>query len=91
MRVVAIAPPSPTVAETDSETVVLSEAQLQLLAAICHRLNPDMPMAFGGAHVIRTLIERLDEAGIDLADAKSEEEIARVAANGLRKLRRRRP
>ena len=88
MRVVAAAPPPSVAPESEHETVILTEGQLQFLGALCHRLNPDMPIEFGGAHVVRTLLERLEEAGFDLAEANSEEEIAPLTAEGLRKLRR---
>lgn len=87
MRVVAAIPTPCDVEQRDTETVVLSEAQLDFLGTVSERLNPDMPMAFGGAHVIRTLLERIEEAGVDLADAKDQEEITRLAADALRKLR----
>ena len=75
--------------ETEIETVVLSKAQHDFLAALSHDVNPEMPMAFGGAHVIRTLLERFEEAGIDLRDAKSEEDVAQIAAKTLRRQSRR--
>ncbi len=83
MRVIAARPQLET-SETEIETVVLSKAQHDFLEKLSRGVNPDMPMAFGGAHVIRTLLERIEEAGIDLSDATSEEELTRIAANGLR-------
>ena len=88
MRVVAAIPERNVASESEQETVLLSEAQLQFLGEVGRGINPDMPDAFGGPHVIRTLLERLEEAGLDLSKADSEEEIARLAADGLRKLRR---
>ena len=70
--------------ETEIETVVLSQAQLDFVARLSRSLNPDMPMAFGGAHVIRALLERLEEADIDLRGAQSEEDVTRIAATSLR-------
>lgn len=69
---------------SDTETFVISRAQLDYLGRIAHQINPDMPMAFAGAHVIRTLLERFEESGIDLTAASSEEELTRVAARELR-------
>lgn len=83
MRVVAAENPVPT-AESEIETVVLSQAQFDFLAKVSRDVNPDMPTAFGGAHVIRTLLERIEEAGIDLRDANSEEGVTRLATTGLR-------
>lgn len=83
MRIVAANTAIPAIA-TEIETVVLSKAQFDYLATASRDVNPDMPVAFGGAHVIRTLLERIEEAGIDLRDAKSEEDVSRLAATGLR-------
>lgn len=83
MRVVAAKTEFPT-SETESETVVLTQAQLEYVAELSRGVNPEMPMAFGGAHVIRTLLERIEEAEIDLCEAQSEEDVTRIAATGLR-------
>ena len=69
------------------ETLVVSAAQLAFLGQLGQQLNPEMPIEFAGAHVIRTLLERFEESGIDLTDASSEEEVTRVAANGLSRRR----
>ena len=74
----------PPETSNDTESVVISESQLEYLGRVAHDLNPDMPMAFGGAHVIRTLLERFEESGIDLTAATSEEEITRIAAREMR-------
>src|SRR6476661_7902372 len=68
----------------DIETFVVSRTQLQYLADVARDMNPDMPMAFAGAHVIRTLLERIEESGIDLTGASDEEELTRIATRGLR-------
>src|SRR5215213_6249663 len=65
------------------ETIVLSDRHLDYLGQIARELNPDMPESFGLPHLIRTLIDRVEESGIDLTDACSEEEIARLAAGRL--------
>lgn len=65
------------------ETIVLSDRHLDYLGEIARELNPDMPESFGLPHLIRTLIERVEESGIDLTDACSEEDIARLAADRL--------
>lgn len=82
MRVVAAKTELPN-DETEVETIVLTEAQLDYVAQLSRGVNPEMPMAFGGAHVIRTLLERIEEAGIDLGDAKSEDDVTRIAATCL--------
>lgn len=67
------------------ETVFISPAQLDHLGRLAGAMRPDMPMAFAGAHVIRTLLERFEESGIDLAAAASEEDVTRVAVRELRR------
>jgi hypothetical protein len=62
------------------ETIVLSDRHLDYLGQIARELNPDMPESFGLPHLIRTLIDRVEQSGVDLTDACSEEEIARIAA-----------
>ena len=69
------------------ETVAISNTQFAFLGELAHQLNPDMPMEFAGAHVIRTLLERFEESGIDLTAASSEEEVTRVASKGLNRSR----
>jgi hypothetical protein len=66
------------------ETIVLSSEHLDYLEEISRELNPDMPESFGLPHLIRTLLDRVEQSGIDLTDAGSEEEIARLAAGRLR-------
>jgi hypothetical protein len=83
MKLVAAKVSSPEPAN-DTETFVLSQAQLDYLRRVGREMNPDMPMAFAGAHVIRALLERFEESGIDLTGAASEEELTLVAARGLR-------
>lgn len=65
------------------ETIVLSGKHLDYLGQLAHEMNPDMPASFGLPHLIRTLLDRVEESGIDLTDACSEEEIARLAAGRL--------
>src|SRR5919107_3218053 len=70
-------------AYSELETIVLSDRHLDYLGQIARELNPDMPESFGLPHLIRTLIDRVEESGIDLTDACSEEDIARLAATRL--------
>ncbi len=63
-----------------TETIVLSEAQVEYLEQISPELNP----AFGWSHAIHTILDRFERSGIDLTAASSEEEIARLAAAQLR-------
>jgi hypothetical protein len=77
------------VEETDNESAVetlfLTDEQIAYIDETSKDLNPEMPSAFGWPHVIRTLLDRFEKSGIDLAAARSEDEIARVAAAELRK------
>ena len=72
----------------DIETFVISRAQLDYLGRLANENNPDMPMAFAGAHIIRTLLERFEDSGIDLTEASSEEELTQIAARAMRQRRR---
>lgn len=79
--------------ENELETIVLSDKHIDYLGQLAREMNPDMPVSFGLPHLIRTLIDRVEESGIDLTDACSEEDIARLAARRLsgREIRRRTP
>jgi len=72
----------------DVETFVISRTQLDYLGRLANEINPDMPMAFAGAHVIRTLLERFEDSGTDLTEASSEEELTRIAAREMRERQR---
>ena len=67
------------------ETIVLDDRHLDYLGQLSYEMNPDMPESIGFAHLIRTIIDRVEESGIDLTDASSEEDIARLAAGRLRR------
>jgi len=69
----------------DLETLVLSDRHLEYLEQISRSMNPAMPRAFGWPQAIRAILDRIEESGIDLTDAASEEEIAVLAAGKLRR------
>jgi hypothetical protein len=69
----------------EMETLVLSDRHLEYLEQISRAMNPAMPKAFGWPHAIRVILDRIEESGIDLTDAASEEEIAALAAGKLRR------
>ena len=75
---------------SELETLVLSDEHLDYLGHLAREMNPDMPESFGLPHLIRTIIERVEQSGIDLTDACSEEDIARLAAKKLGQSNRRR-
>ena len=83
MRLLVADLAEPRSAPTDVETVLLSRAQLEFLGQVSQEMNPAMPLPFGGAHVIRTLLERIEEADLDLSAASSEAEIAAIATAAL--------
>lgn len=83
MKLVATSPVSPD-PQNDVESFVVSRAQFDFLGRVARDINPDMPMAFAGGHIIRTLLERIENSGIDLTAASTEEEITRIAARELR-------
>ncbi|HUP49970.1 MAG TPA: hypothetical protein VNA04_14380 [Thermoanaerobaculia bacterium] len=88
MRLVQASPAEPG-EESEIETVVLTPTQLAFLGRLSRGINPAMPSAFGDAHAVRTLLERLEEAQLDLSAASSEDEIARIASAALRQRKRR--
>ena len=69
----------------EMETLVLSDRHLEYLEQIARSMNPAMPRAFGWPHAIRAILDRIEESGINLTDAASEEEIAALAAGKLRR------
>lgn len=73
-----------------TETLVLSGAHLEYLDEMSRVMNPEMPVAFGGPHAIRLILDRIFDSGIDLTAASSEQEIAALAAGRLRGKSRRR-
>lgn len=79
--------PMPTIREgrksSELETLVLCDEHLDYLGHLAREMNPDMPESFGLPHLIRTIIDRVEQSGIDLTDACSEEDIARLAAKTL--------
>lgn len=90
MKVIAAKNEHPASPDTAMETLLLSPAQVEYLGRVTRNLNPDMPMAFGVPHVVRMLLERVEESGIDLTDATSEEEVTRLGARSLRRQSERR-
>jgi hypothetical protein len=77
-------------AADELETLALSDRHLDYLGRIARELNPDMPASIGLPHLIRTILDRVEQSGIDLTDARSEEDIARLAAGRLGQTRSRR-
>lgn len=47
------------------ETVVIARAHLDFLGRISREINPKMPLEFGIAHIVRTLLERLEDANVE--------------------------
>src|SRR5262249_53573593 len=80
LKLVVPAEENDQMANPETETVILSDAHIEYLERISPELNP----AFGWSHAIRTILDRFEQSGIDLTDASSEEEIARLAAAQLR-------
>ena len=72
---------------SELETIALSGRHVDYLGQMARQLNPDMPESFGLPHLIRAILDRIEESGVDLTDATSEEDIARLAAGRLRQTR----
>lgn len=66
-----------------TETLTLSPIHADFLERVARGLNPDMPAAFGWPHAIRAILDHFEESGIDFTAARSEEEIAAIAAAQL--------
>jgi len=64
--------------DSEIEVVELLDHQLRYLERATRSINPRMPAAFGAPHVIRAILDRLVERAVDLTDAGSEGEIARL-------------
>lgn len=77
--------PSSTEGRTDEmEILLLSEEHLDYLGQVAREMNPDMPESFGLPYLIRTILDRIEQSGIDLTAACSEEDIALLVARRLR-------
>lgn len=83
MKVVAtktsVAGPNPA-----TETILVAQHHAAFLAKMSREINPDMHQAFGWPQAIRTILDRIEASGIDLTAARSEREIAQLAAEKLR-------
>ena len=86
MRLVATEPVEQA-EETAIETILLSPAQIEFLGQLSRDFDPAMPAAFGFPHAVRTLLDRLEQAELDLSAASSEQEITREATAALRQRR----
>ena len=49
----------------DLETISLSDRHLDYLGQIARQMNPDMPASLGLPHLIRTILDRVEQSGID--------------------------
>ena len=65
------------------ETLVVSRRQLQHLRDANRTFGAGMTESEALPHLIRTILERAEESGLDLAAASSEEEIALLATQAL--------
>ena len=72
MRLIPTTHESSTGSPNELETIVLSGKHLDYLGQIALEMNPDMPASFGLPHLIRAILDRVEESGIDLTDACSE-------------------
>lgn len=86
----ALVPVKNDVAGTNpaTETLDLTFSQVECLREASQAINPDSHPRFGLPHVVRLLIDYIEESGIDLTVASSEDEIARLVAGQLEDRRR---
>jgi hypothetical protein len=66
-----------------TETIVVTGVQEDYLQTVSRNFNPQMHLAFGLPHAIRTILDQVEASGVDLTDASSEDEIAELAAEAL--------
>ena len=65
-----VAPGAETHKVSEIETVALSEEQYEMLRKLSQDLDPHVHLAFGGAHAIRTLLDRMEAGGIDVSSGR---------------------
>jgi hypothetical protein len=70
-------------APNDLEILDLSGRHLEYLGQVALEMNPAMPASFSLPHLIRTILDRVEQSGIDLTDASTEEDITRLAVRRL--------
>lgn len=76
----------PAASADELEMLALERKHVHYLAELARETNPAMPASLGIPHVIRMIIDRVEQSGIDLTHACSEEEISRIAASQLRQM-----
>jgi hypothetical protein len=79
MKLTAVAHEERVVGSSEVETVPLSTQQVTYLEKLCGAMEP----SFGRPHLIRTLLDCIEKSGIDLSEASSEQELARLASISL--------
>ena len=85
MKFTIVGGKGPEQKDSEIETLFVTAAQQAYLGQQTKAVNPDMPIEFGAAHVIRTLLERMEESGVDVSEASTEDEVTRVAVARLRR------
>lgn len=81
MKLTAVSDP-PQTSDSVIETVYLTTEQYEFLRRVARNVNPDMPVAFGAAHVVRTLLERFEQAGVTLPGSPGQGQIPPAASEG---------
>src|SRR5258705_2148087 len=84
MQVMPMTQEAPAGRTNELETFALSDRHVDYLGRIAREMNPDMPASLGVPHLIRTILDRVAQSGVDLTDACSEEDIAHLAAGRIR-------
>jgi hypothetical protein len=75
-------------APNDLEILDLSGRHLEYLGQVAREMNPAMPASFSLPHLIRAILDRVEQSGIDLTDACTEEDITRLAMSRLGGMKR---
>jgi hypothetical protein len=76
MKLLAMAPQVTNQPLSEVETVLLSPDEYEVLDRARRELNPDMPMEFAGPHIIRALIDRLEQS-TPAPSPRGEDEVTR--------------
>jgi hypothetical protein len=71
-----------------TETLLLTLDQVEFLQTASQAINPGAHPRFGLPHAVRVLLDYIEESGIDLTVAGSEDEIAALVGGQLENRRR---
>lgn len=83
MKLTAVADEERGAGGSEIESLTLTSRQVAYLEKLCAAADPVMAPAFGRPHFIRTLLDCIEQSGIDLTEAATEQDITRLALRSL--------